>query len=51
MDLYTLGHSNYSLERLIDMLKYFDINCVVDIREHLILNIMFNLIRRQLDIP
>lgn len=32
MDLYTLGHSNYSLERLIDMLKYFDINCVVDIR-------------------
>jgi len=32
MDIYTLGHSNYSLERLIDMLKHFDINCVVDIR-------------------
>mgnify|MGYP000923958909 FL=1 len=32
MDIYTIGHSNYSLERLIDMLKYFDINCVVDIR-------------------
>lgn len=32
MDIYTIGHSNYSTERLIDMLRTFNINCVVDIR-------------------
>ena len=32
MDIYTLGHSNYSIEKLIDMLKKYNINCVVDIR-------------------
>ena len=32
MDIYTLGHSNYTIERLIDMLKHYNINCVVDIR-------------------
>lgn len=32
MDIYTIGHSNYPIERLIDMLKYYNINCVVDIR-------------------
>lgn len=32
MDIYTIGHSNYSIEKLINMLKYYDINCVVDIR-------------------
>jgi len=32
MDIYTIGHSNYSVEKLIDMLKYYDINCVIDIR-------------------
>ena len=32
MDIYTLGHSNYTIEKLIDMLKKYDINCVVDIR-------------------
>ncbi len=32
MDIYTIGHSNYPVEKLIDMLKYYDINCVVDIR-------------------
>lgn len=32
MDIYTIGHSNYTTERLIDMLKYHNINCVVDIR-------------------
>ena len=32
MEIYTIGHSNYSIERLIDMLKYYNINCVVDIR-------------------
>ena len=32
MDIYTIGHSNYPVEKLIDMLKYYDINCVIDIR-------------------
>ena len=32
MDIYTIGHSNYTVERLIDMLKHYNINCVVDIR-------------------
>ncbi|MDR3595745.1 DUF488 domain-containing protein [Clostridium sp.] len=32
MDIYTIGHSNYEIEKLIDMLKYYNINCVVDIR-------------------
>lgn len=32
LDIYTLGHSNYSLDRLIEMLNHFHINCVVDIR-------------------
>lgn len=32
MEVYTLGHSNYTLERLAEMLRYFNINCVVDIR-------------------
>ncbi|MBN1064878.1 DUF488 domain-containing protein [Clostridium botulinum] len=32
MDIYTIGHSNYSAERLIDMLKHYDIDTVVDIR-------------------
>ena len=32
MKIYTIGHSNYSLERLIYMLKYYDIDTVVDIR-------------------
>ena len=32
MEIYTIGHSNYTTERLIDMLEYYNINCVVDIR-------------------
>lgn len=32
MIIYTIGHSNYPEERLIDMLKYYNINTVVDIR-------------------
>lgn len=32
MEIYTIGHSNYTMERLIDMLEYYSINCVVDIR-------------------
>lgn len=32
MYIYTIGHSNYTIERLIDMLKRYKIDCVVDIR-------------------
>lgn len=32
MDIYTIGHSNYSIEKLIDMLKHYNIDTVVDIR-------------------
>lgn len=32
MDIYTIGHSNYPVEKLIDMLKHYNINTVVDIR-------------------
>ena len=32
MEIYTIGHSNYTMERLIDILEYYNINCVVDIR-------------------
>ena len=32
MDILTIGHSNYSMERFLQMLRYFNINCVVDIR-------------------
>ena len=32
MDIYTIGHSNYTVEKLIDMLKNYNIDCVVDIR-------------------
>lgn len=31
-DIYTIGHSNYSMEKLIEMLRYYNINTVVDIR-------------------
>jgi len=32
MDIYTIGHSNYPVEKLIEMLKHYNINTVVDIR-------------------
>ena len=32
MEVFTIGHSNYEVEKLIDMLRYYNINCVVDIR-------------------
>ena len=32
MKIYTIGHSNYDLSRLVDMLNKYNINCVVDIR-------------------
>ncbi|SNS97977.1 Protein of unknown function, DUF488 [Anaerovirgula multivorans] len=32
MDIFTIGHSNYSIDRLLDMLKLYNINCIVDIR-------------------
>lgn len=32
MDIYTIGHSNYPVEKLIVMLRQYNIDCVVDIR-------------------
>lgn len=32
MEIYTIGHSNYSIDKFIDMLKFYNINCIVDIR-------------------
>lgn len=32
MKIYTIGHSNYSVERLVYMLKKYNIDCIVDIR-------------------
>ncbi|SFU79572.1 Protein of unknown function, DUF488 [Clostridium sp. DSM 8431] len=32
MKIYTLGHSNYSIEKFLDILKTFNIECIVDIR-------------------
>ena len=32
MEIFTIGHSNYPVEKLIKMLKHFHIDCVVDIR-------------------
>jgi uncharacterized protein (DUF488 family) len=32
MDIYTIGHSNYTIERLVNMLERYEIDCVVDIR-------------------
>lgn len=33
MDVYAIGHSNYPLEKFLDMINKYDINCIVDIRE------------------
>ena len=32
IEIYTLGHSNYSFDKFINILKKYNINCVVDIR-------------------
>ena len=32
IEIYTLGHSNYTFDKFIEILKKYDINCVVDIR-------------------
>lgn len=32
MEIYTIGHSNYDVSRLVDMLNKYNINCVIDIR-------------------
>ena len=32
MEIYTIGHSNYKIEKFIDMLNFHKINCIVDIR-------------------
>lgn len=33
MEVYAIGHSNYPFDKLIDILRKYDINCVVDIRQ------------------
>lgn len=33
MDIYAIGHSNYPLDKFLDMINKYDINCIVDIRE------------------
>ena len=33
MEIFAIGHSNYPYDKLINMIKKYDINCVVDIRE------------------
>ena len=47
MEIFTIGHSNYKIEKLIDMLRYYNIDCVVDIRGTPYSNIMFNIIKKQ----
>ncbi|MCC3864952.1 DUF488 domain-containing protein [Terrisporobacter petrolearius] len=32
MEIYTIGHSNYSFDKFIEILKKYNIDCVVDIR-------------------
>jgi len=32
MKIFTIGHSNYTVEKLIHMLRHYNIDCVVDIR-------------------
>ena len=32
MEIYALGHSNYPFDKFIEILKKYNINCVVDIR-------------------
>jgi uncharacterized protein (DUF488 family) len=32
MDIFTIGHSNYSIDSFIDRLSFYSINCIVDIR-------------------
>lgn len=32
MEIFTIGHSNYEVDRLLSMLRQYNINCVVDIR-------------------
>lgn len=32
MQIFTIGHSNYTVEKLIHMLRHYNIDCVVDIR-------------------
>ena len=33
MEIFVIGHSNYSFDKLVYMLREYDINCIVDIRE------------------
>ena len=31
MEIYTIGHTNYSIEQFIDLIRHYNINCVVDV--------------------
>ena len=33
MEIFAIGHSNYPYDKLIEMIKKYGIDCVVDIRE------------------
>ncbi|WP_304341056.1 DUF488 family protein [Metaclostridioides mangenotii] len=33
MEIYTIGHSNYPYDKLLEMIKKYNIDCIVDIRE------------------
>ncbi|ENZ02486.1 hypothetical protein HMPREF1092_01721 [Clostridium thermobutyricum] len=32
MEVFTIGHTNYSIDKFIDLIRKFNINCVVDVR-------------------
>lgn len=32
MEIYTIGHTNYSIQQFVDLIKSYNINCVVDVR-------------------
>lgn len=32
MEIFTIGHTNYSVEKFVDLIRAYNINCVVDVR-------------------
>lgn len=52
MEIFAIGHSNYTFEVLVSMLKKYDINCVVDIRgvPYSRYNVQFNKEKLEVDI-
>ena len=33
---FTIGHSNYDIQTFMDLLKKFEVNCLVDVRFHIV---------------